>query len=101
MKRDCIIKFKVSAKEKSSSIKKSELANMNHSEFLRTIISGVIVHQKDKEYQQKCLYLLSTIGNNINQIAKRCNIKKKIDLNTIEQLKDIKVFLLSLEIEKR
>jgi len=41
----------------------------------------------------KISYELNRIGNNINQIARNCNIKKAVDIAVLEQLKIIENLL--------
>jgi len=55
------------------------------------VIKQAILNSKieDSSLKFKKLFELNAIGNNLNQIAKICNIKKATDLATLEQLKII------------
>ena len=85
------ISLKISEKENDILVQKANKSNMNKSEYLRKagIHSAVEIRSVDKEFQKKLLFLLSNATNNINQIAKRCNIKKDVDVATLNELKKI------------
>ncbi len=68
----------------------NEIAD-THSITKSEAIKQAILNSKfeDKSLKFKIYYELNAIGNNLNQIAKKCNIKKSVDLAVLEQLKII------------
>jgi len=68
----------------------SELAkekNITISELIKhSILNAKIESKKDKKI---LAYELNRIGNNLNQIAKKCNTKKAIDMATLLELQII------------
>ena len=49
----------------------------------QSILNSKIV---DKKAQQRIGYELNRIGNNINQIAKRCNMRGGVDIAILQEL---------------
>jgi len=49
----------------------------------------------------KLIYEINKIGNNINQIAKKANFTKKLDLEVLEELRQIKEKLDNLLLESK
>jgi hypothetical protein len=77
-------------------LQKCKKANLSKAEFTRKMIFSSVVREQDKDHKKKVLYLLSNISNNVNQIAHRCNISKKIDIQTLDSLKEISEFTKSV-----
>ncbi len=62
----------------------------NISDFIRQIIlTGKFKTTKQAQNYERLLYEINKIGNNINQIAKLCNIEKQIDIKALEELAKI------------
>jgi hypothetical protein len=60
----------------------------------------VEVKEIDKSFQNKKLFLLNNIANNCNQIAKRANINKTVDRETLLKVDELLSYVKSLvEIE--
>jgi len=53
--------------------KMEETSYDNREEFIRNLITSTTLHVIDISPINKIRYLVSTISNNINQIAKKCN----------------------------
>jgi ribosome maturation protein Sdo1 len=83
-----------SEKEKLDQIV-SENNVKNLSEFMRQIVLTGQYKNIDKcrNNYEKFLYELNRIGNNLNQIAKQCNINKSVDIQVLEQLARIEDML--------
>lgn len=62
----------------------AEENNTTVSKIVKSAFAGVEV--KDKSLALQILNELSRIGNNLNQISKRCNIKKVVDRETLKSL---------------
>ena len=63
---------------------------MTISDFIRKSIRRSVVKEKVKnEKSEELILQISKIGNNLNQIARKCNIEKKVDLEVLRQLKKI------------
>ena len=59
----------------------------NLSDFIRQVIfTGKFKTTKEQQNYERLLYEVNKIGNNINQIAKLCNIQGKVDIQVLEQL---------------
>jgi len=85
-----IVKFKCSDNDIFVLDTKMKLSGIkNRSEFIRKTINDSVVVEIDKQYQQKMLYLLTNIANNLNQVAKHCNTKKEIDKKALFLLDQI------------
>jgi len=70
--------------------KAKQIAEENHtsvSQIVKASFGGIEV--KDKSLALQILNELSAIGNNLNQISKRCNIKKSVDIQTLKSLTNI------------
>ena len=72
--------------------KKAKTGGISKSQFLRNAIYFTSVNEIDKEAQKRRLYLLSNLTNNINQIAKYCNTKRRLDESVLERLDEILEF---------
>ena len=84
---------------------KDMLGSRKQSEFIRElldkneppkvkVVEKVIERVKTKKvivdnYNRDRIYLLNSISNNINQIAKHCNTKKRLDSSVLKKLDDI------------
>lgn len=68
----------------------SELAKQKNI-TISELIKQSILHSKieDKKAQQRIAYELNRIGNNINQIARLCNMRGGVDIATLQQLQII------------
>ncbi len=64
-----------------------ELAQLNQIENAKGRRGGV---KHSADVSPEVLYHLAKIGNNLNQISKRCNINKAVDRLTLEELVAIK-----------
>jgi len=72
--------------------KKSAQSGISKSQFLRNAVYFTSINQIDKEFQKRQLYLLSNLTNNINQLARHCNIKKRVDQDVLIKLGEILEF---------
>ena len=76
-------------KEKLNSLVK-EYQVKNISDFIRQVIlTGKFKTTQAQQNYERLLYEINKIGNNINQIAKLCNINKNVDIKVLEQLAKI------------
>ena len=62
----------------------SSSKNITKSEAIKQAI--LIAKIEDNSLKFKRLYELNAIGNNLNQIAKQCNINKSVDKSILELL---------------
>ena len=81
------IYIRCSLKEKLLLEKKVKNTNISKSLFLR---------EADKSFQNKKLFLLNNIANNCNQIAKRANINKAVDRETLLKVDELLSYVKSL-----
>jgi len=59
----------------------------NLSDFVRQIVlTGKFKTTKAQQNYEALLYEINKIGNNINQIAKHCNINNSVDIKVLEEL---------------
>ena len=76
-------------KEKLDNLVK-EYQVKNVSDFIRQVVlTGKFKTTKQAQNYERLLYEINKIGNNINQIAKHCNIEKQVDIKVLEQLAKI------------
>ncbi|MDX9899974.1 MAG: plasmid mobilization relaxosome protein MobC [Aliarcobacter sp.] len=76
--------------------KKIKNKNISKSQFLRNAIFSTEVKEVDKSFQNKKLFLLNNIANNCNQIAKRANINKAVDRETLLKVDELLSYVKSL-----
>ena len=91
--------IRVSERERREIEEKARISGMTPSAYIRTMaLDGGNVDTTSHEDRQKLMYELSTIGNNINQIARMANTNvfiSKSDVQEVnEQLKQIQRLLL-------
>ena len=91
--------IRVSERERREIEEKAAATGMTLSAYIRTMaLDGGNVDTTSHEDRQKLMYELSTIGNNINQIARMANTNvfiSKSDVQEVnEQLKQIQRLLL-------
>lgn len=91
--------IRVSERERREIEEKAAATGMTPSVYIRTMaLDGGNVDMTSHEDRQKLMYELSTIGNNINQIARMANTNvfiSKSDVQEVnEQLKQIQRLLL-------
>ena len=91
--------IRVSERERREIEEKAAATGMTPSAYIRTMaLDGGNVDTTSHEDRQKLMYELSTIGNNINQIARMANTNvfiSKSDVQEVnEQLKQIQRLLL-------
>lgn len=91
--------IRVSERERREIEEKAAATGMTSSAYIRTMaLDGGNVDTTSHEDRQKLMYELSTIGNNINQIARMANTNvfiSKSDVQEVnEQLKQIQRLLL-------
>lgn len=91
--------IRVSERERRVIEEKAAATGMTPSAYIRTMaLDGGNVDMTSHEDRQKLMYELSTIGNNINQIARMANTNvfiSKSDVQEVnEQLKQIQRLLL-------
>lgn len=91
--------IRVSERERREIEEKAVATGMTPSAYIRTMaLDGGNVDMTSHEDRQKLMYELSTIGNNINQIARMANTNvfiSKSDVQEVnEQLKQIQRLLL-------
>ena len=71
-----------------------DLADENNTSVSKIIKSAFAnVEVKDKSISLQILNELQRIGNNLNQISKRCNIRKSVDIQTLKSLVEIEKHL--------
>ncbi|QKL57718.1 plasmid mobilization relaxosome protein MobC [Ralstonia solanacearum] len=72
---------------------------LNSSELIRLLLSKEFPYV---EQLNKLVYQVNRYSNNLNQIAYRCNLKKDIDDEDLEDIRDIKkgLYLLIDEVKK-
>lgn len=69
----------------------SKSKNITKSEAIKqAILNAKIENNEDKKI---IAYELNRIGKNLNQIAKKCNIKKSVDMAVLQELKIIEGLL--------
>lgn len=90
------IYIRCSLKEKLLLEKKVKNTNISKSLFLRNAIFSTEVKEADKSFQNKKLFLLNNIANNCNQIAKRANINKAVDRETLLKVDELLSYVKSL-----
>ena len=90
------IYIRCSLKEKLLLEKKVKNTNISKSLFLRNAIFSTEVKEVDKSFQNKKLFLLNNIANNCNQIAKRANINKTVDRETLLKVDELLSYIKSL-----
>lgn len=90
------IYIRCSLKEKLLLEKKVKNTNISKSLFLRNAIFSTEVKEVDKSFQNKKLFLLNNIANNCNQIAKRANINKAVDRETLLKVDELLSYVKSL-----
>ena len=91
--------IRVSERERREIEEKAAATGMTPAAYIRTMaLDGGNVDMTSHEDRQKLMYELSTIGNNINQIARMANTNvfiSKSDVQEVnEQLKQIQRLLL-------
>ena len=91
--------IRVSERERREIEEKAAATGMTPSAYIRTMaLDGGNVDTTSHEDRQKLMYELSTIGNNINQIARMANTNvfiSKSDVQDVkEQLRQIQQLLL-------
>lgn len=86
--RDKKVTIRLTQDEYNKLNNETQKLNMSMSELIRHKILNKKVRVKSKLSTQ-AIYELNRIGNNLNQIAKHCNITKTIDKLVLQQLVDI------------
>lgn len=90
------VRLTPSEKEKLQNIiTKNNIKNI--SDFIRQIVlTGefkTTQHQQTQQNYERLLYEINKIGNNLNQIARQCNINKEVDIRVLEKLSKIEDML--------
>jgi len=75
---------------------KADAAGVKPSDFIRQSALKSKVKRSDKKEQLHLISQIAKIGNNLNQIARRCNTEKIIDRLTLEELYKIEQQLMEL-----
>ena len=71
-----------------------DIADENDTTISKVVLASFEnVEVKDKSLALQILNELSRIGNNLNQISKRCNINKAVDRETLKSLTNIEQHL--------
>jgi hypothetical protein len=66
----------------------------NISDFIRQIVlTGKFKTTQQAQNYERLLYEINKIGNNLNQIARLCNIDKQVDIRVLEKLSRIEEML--------
>ncbi len=81
--------FRFSSEDYLSLVEKSKKANMNVSEFIRSAAKKSVVQENNKKEIINLTLQIAKIGNNLNQIARKINTSKIIDLEVLKQLKKV------------
>ena len=85
------ISFRLTPTEKEkldNLVKEHKVKNI--SDFIRQVVlTGKFKTTQAQQNYERLLYEINKIGNNINQIAKLCNIEKQIDIKALEELAKI------------
>jgi excinuclease UvrABC nuclease subunit len=81
--------IRCSQKELDELNRKVQNTTLTKSDFIRNAIFFTEVKEVNKSFQKKQLFLLNNIANNINQIARYTNTKKRIDKNVLSNLDEI------------
>lgn len=89
LKKDIKKTFRFSSSEYLSLVEKSAKANMNISEYIRSAAKKSEVQESTKKEIINLTLQIAKIGNNLNQIARKVNTKKIIDVEVLKQLKKI------------
>lgn len=66
--------------------KKAKSGGISKAQFIRNAIFLTEIVEVDKKTEKRKLFLLNNIANNINQIAKKTNIKGKADEEILDLL---------------
>lgn len=70
-----------------------EMSGLNRESLLRSLIMGKQIQEKPPIEMPQLLRHLSSMGNNINQIARIANSDKSIDPKTLEEIKTMQSVL--------
>jgi hypothetical protein len=84
--RNIQIKAMLNQKEKAHFNKQLAVTGLNKSELLRRLIMGVDVQPKPSEEVIQIFRLVSTVANNVNQLAKIANATGYVDPQKIDGL---------------
>jgi len=100
-KRTELVSFRLTPMEKNKLNNLiTEYQVKNVSDFIRQVIlTGKFKTTRAQQNYEALLYQISKIGNNINQIARLCNIDKEVNITILEQLARIEE-MLSILIEE-
>lgn len=82
------ISIRLSEKEYAHLKEQADLAGLKIEPFLRNLISGVKMKPRPKEEWAELIRQVSSVGNNINQIAHRANIHGLTDKQTLLAIKE-------------
>ena len=66
--------------------KKAKSGGISKAQFIRNSIFLTEIIEIDRESEKRKLFLLNNFTNNMNQIAKKTNIKGKTDRDILEML---------------
>lgn len=80
MDNRCIRKqIRLNEEEAGLLLKKSSQVNMNESEFIRSLICFSVIKEKPDDRFYEVMKQMRSIGNNLNQIARKANALGFID----------------------
>lgn len=86
--------IRVDEKEAEKIKENATKASMTVSEFLRrSALLTKVIRQKQCDELKLLIYELNKIGNNLNQIARKVNTVREIDIDALERLKNIEYAL--------
>lgn len=93
MSRNVKLTARVS-EEEAQKIKENAIkAGITVSEFLRSSALNIKIKQKQCDELKMIVYEINKIGNNLNQIARKINSDRDIDIEALERLKNIEYAL--------
>lgn len=73
-------------------LEKCEQSKLSKAEFVRNMILKTTVKEVDRDHQKRVIFLLNNLANNVNQIAHHANINKQLDIDVLNELKEISDF---------
>jgi len=93
MSRNVKLTARVS-EEEAQKIKENAIkAGITVSEFLRRSALNIKIKQKQCDELKYLTYEINRIGNNLNQISRKINTSREIDIEALERLKNIEYAL--------
>lgn len=84
--RDCKVTVRLSKDEKAQLKRLAKIAGLKQEPFLRALIMGTEIKEHPPELWAELVRQLSSVGNNINQIARIANSTGHVRRDDIEYM---------------